>query len=46
MKNFNDKLVLITGAGSGIGRLLSLELANRGAKLILLDINFENPCYK
>ena len=42
MKNFSDKLVLITGAGSGIGRLLSLELANLGAKLILLDVNFDS----
>lgn len=38
-KSVANELVLITGAGSGIGRLLSIRFANLGAKLILLDIN-------
>ncbi|MFI6045827.1 SDR family NAD(P)-dependent oxidoreductase [Nocardia sp. NPDC051321] len=42
MKNFNDKVAVITGAGSGIGRGLALELARRGAKLALSDINTES----
>ena len=33
------KLVLITGAGSGIGRALALEAARRGARLILVGRN-------
>lgn len=39
MKNFNDKVTVITGAGSGIGRALACELAGRGARLALSDVN-------
>ena len=34
--NWSDKVVLVTGASSGIGRGLALELARRGAKLGLV----------
>ncbi|WP_420933067.1 SDR family NAD(P)-dependent oxidoreductase [Alteromonas sp. A081] len=37
--NFTNHVVLITGAGSGFGRLLATGLAQRGAKLVLSDIN-------
>ena len=36
---FTDKVAIVTGAGSGIGKALGEELANRGAKVILSDIN-------
>jgi NAD(P)-dependent dehydrogenase (short-subunit alcohol dehydrogenase family) len=37
--SFKDKVVLITGAGSGIGRATSIKLASLGANLALTDIN-------
>lgn len=40
-KNVAGELVLITGAGSGIGRLIALEFGRLGATLVLWDINEE-----
>ncbi len=37
--NFNGKVVLITGAASGFGKLLAQRLSARGARLVLGDIN-------
>ncbi|WPV01949.1 SDR family oxidoreductase [Mucilaginibacter sp. cycad4] len=34
-----DKTIIVTGAGSGLGRALVIILLNRGAKVIALDIN-------
>ncbi|MCB1700179.1 MAG: SDR family oxidoreductase [Halioglobus sp.] len=38
---FNDKVVVVTGAGSGIGRELALQFCEAGAQLALSDINRE-----
>jgi NAD(P)-dependent dehydrogenase (short-subunit alcohol dehydrogenase family) len=37
--NFTDKVAVITGAAQGFGKLLAEELAKRGAKLVICDIN-------
>jgi short-subunit dehydrogenase len=39
MKDFTDKLVVVTGAGSGMGRAYALEFAREGARLSLCDID-------
>jgi len=37
--NINGKIIVVTGAGSGIGQSLSRVLSERGAKLVLADLN-------
>lgn len=39
MKDFRDKVVVITGAGSGMGRDLAVKLAQQGAKLAISDVD-------
>lgn len=39
MKNVSSDTVLITGAASGIGKLLAIKFARLGAKVVLLDVN-------
>lgn len=35
---FTDKVVIVTGAGSGIGRASALRMASEGAKVVVADI--------
>jgi NADP-dependent 3-hydroxy acid dehydrogenase YdfG len=41
MDGFSGKVAVVTGAGSGIGRALAVELARSGAKVAISDIDNE-----
>jgi NAD(P)-dependent dehydrogenase (short-subunit alcohol dehydrogenase family) len=40
--SFKDKVVVITGGGTGIGKEIAFEFAGLGAKLVLASRNLEN----
>jgi NAD(P)-dependent dehydrogenase (short-subunit alcohol dehydrogenase family) len=41
MSDFDSKIVIVTGAASGIGRAAAIEFAAQGAKVVVADINVD-----
>jgi len=40
--DIKNKVIVVTGAGRGLGKAFALDLADRGAKLALADVDQEN----
>jgi len=40
-KSLKNKVILVTGAGRGLGREMAFQLAKEGAKVVCVDINAE-----
>src|SRR6476660_8706688 len=42
MKSFEDKLAVVTGGGTGMGRELVIQLTSEGCSVAACDINLDN----
>src|SRR5689334_4086056 len=41
---FSGKACLVTGAGSGIGKAVALQLAREGGSVLVVDLNDDHGC--
>lgn len=41
MSNFDGKVALVTGGGSGLGEAISKDLAKNGVKVVVVDLNLD-----
>ena len=39
MKSLENKVAIVTGGGSGIGKAIALLYASEGAKIVISDVN-------
>ena len=39
MGRFTDKVVIVTGAGAGIGRAACIRFASEGSSIVTVDMN-------
>lgn len=39
MRGLHDKVAIVTGAGSGIGRAIALRLAEEGCRVGIFDVD-------
>jgi NAD(P)-dependent dehydrogenase (short-subunit alcohol dehydrogenase family) len=42
MNRFENKIALVTGGGSGIGKSICIRLASEGARVLVFDLNLES----
>lgn len=42
MSNFQEKVAIVTGAGSGIGKSIAIALAKQGAKVVIVNRSEQN----